>query len=34
MLSGIASTNTSMADSGITLDFTATDVSGNAGINT
>jgi heat shock protein HslJ len=34
VLSGMSSTNTSMADSGITLDFTETDVSGSSGVNT
>jgi heat shock protein HslJ len=34
VLSGMSSTNTSMADSGITLDFTADTASGNSGVNT
>jgi heat shock protein HslJ len=34
VLSGMSSTNTSMADSGVTMAFTATDVSGNSGVNT
>jgi heat shock protein HslJ len=34
VLSGMASGNTSLSDSGITLDFTAKDASGSSGINT
>lgn len=33
-LSGASYTNTSLADAGITLDFAAAEVSGNAGVNT
>jgi heat shock protein HslJ len=33
-LSGIATTTGSLADSGITLEFSASDASGNAGVNT